>query len=107
MTGTIDREWTPADAARFGAVWGRLGWIGFFLQIALLAVPIFLTIYILSFALGGANFGIGRFLTYASLVLMAFTTFWFYRYTVLAGRLRDGDGSVDVPQIFSTLWIGL
>src|SRR5262245_15424105 len=71
----------------------RLGRIGFWLQIVVGAIPFLLTIYILIFAHypSGPRAGLTfvEYLTVANLLILIFTTWWFYRYTRLAQRITD------------------
>jgi hypothetical protein len=71
-----------------------LGWTGFWAQIAIGSIPVALAIY--SFLFDGSagagtrsGFALVEYLTIAGLLLLAFTTFWFYRYTRLAKRIAD------------------
>ncbi|WP_028744985.1 DUF3611 family protein [Rhizobium mesoamericanum] len=74
----------------------RLGWIGFWMQLAIWLISIGLTVYIFildrdpSLATRGA-FTLVKYLTVASLLVITFTTIWFYRYTMLAGHIADPD----------------
>ena len=80
--------------SRLAGAFLRLGWIGFWLQIAIGSIPLALLIYALVF---GRNDGIGtrgrftllEYLTVGSLLVLAFTTFWFYRYTRLGNRIAE------------------
>src|SRR5262249_8630505 len=72
----------------------RLGWIGFWIQIAIGIVPLTLIIY--AFISGqstdaGTRRGLllVRYLTIAGFLVLMFTTMWFYRYTSLAERISD------------------
>ena len=90
----------------------RLGWIGFWLQLAIGSIPVALLIY--GFLFGGNN-GIGtrgrfaliEYLTLASLLVLAFTTIWFYRYTRLAGRIAEPDRRPSASSIQRIAWIGV
>lgn len=39
--------WPPANPDRLGMTFSKLGWIGFFVQLALLTVPLLLALYML------------------------------------------------------------
>jgi hypothetical protein len=87
----------------------RLGWLGFWMQIAIGAIPVVLTLY--AFVFGSARptgtrsgFPLIQYLTIASLLVLAFTTVWFYRYTRLAARLAwTGVMASTIGIVFSML----
>jgi hypothetical protein len=89
----------------------RLGWIGFWLQIGIGAVPIALLIYA---ALSGGKDGVGTrggfaligWLTIGSLLVLGFTTIWFYRYTRLARRMADPERRPSFRALQRAAWIG-
>ena len=90
----------------------RFGWLGFWLQIAIGAIPIALLIY--AFLFGGADgigtrssFGLIQYLEIGSLLVLAFTTIWFYRYTQLAHRIAMPDLSPSMESLQRTAWIGV
>ena len=90
----------------------RLGWIGFWLQFAIGSIPVALLIYGLLF---GGNDSIGtrgrfaliEYLTIGSLLVLAFTTIWSYRYTRLADRIAEPDRRPSTSSIQRTAWIGV
>jgi hypothetical protein len=94
MFATFREAVRPSKGASLAESFSRLGWIGFWAQIAIGFVPAILTIY--AFAVSrnaGAGtrggFALVDFLTLVSLLVLAFTTIWFYRYTRLARRIAD------------------
>lgn len=100
---------TSADEIKLARVFSRLGWIGFWIQAALFILPIVALIYVLSSRAGASGLPL-RFINYvasAGVAIMAFTTFWSYRYTRLAGRMRDPDARPAWIRVARTLWIGL
>ena len=90
----------------------RLGWIGFWIQIAIGAIPLTLTVYGLVF---GRRTGPGtrgglvliEYLTVAGLVILAFTTVWSYRYTRLARRIADPARRPPQSKVQRSAWIGV
>lgn len=90
----------------------RLGWIGFWLQIAIGLIPVALLIYAFLFG-GNGNirtrgaFALIEFLTIGSLLVLAFTTVWFYRYTRLADQIASPDGRPSTSSIQRIAWIGV
>ena len=96
------------DLAR---AFSRLGWIGFWLQIVMGSIPIALLVYAALF--GDADrvgtrggFALVGYLAIASLLVLAFTTLWFYRYTRLANRIADPDGRPPIRSLQRAAWIG-
>jgi hypothetical protein len=71
----------------------RIGWFGFWLQLAMLLIPILLLIYVLLIGSPESaqrkGIDLSSYLSYGSLLVLLFTTFWFYRYTCLAGKISD------------------
>lgn len=89
----------------------RLGWIGFWLQIAIGAIPVALLIYAFLFGNDGvrtrSGFSLIQYLTIGSLLVLAFTTVWFYRYTRLADQLARPDNRPPASSIQRVAWIGV
>jgi Protein of unknown function (DUF3611) len=90
----------------------RLGWIGFWVQIALGSIPITVGVYALIL---GRNPGAGtrggfpliEYLTFAGLLVLAFTTVWSYRYTRLAQQLADPERRPSQFVVRRAAWIGV
>jgi hypothetical protein len=97
---------TPSSVAK---TFSRLGWIGFWLQVALGAIPLSLTLYALLFA-GEVTRGrllVVEALTIAGLVMLLFTTLWSYRYTRLAKRIADPARRPKQRSVQRAAWIGV
>jgi uncharacterized membrane protein YdjX (TVP38/TMEM64 family) len=84
---------TPSKGSSLARAFSRLGWAGFWMQVVFGSLPIILMVYYLTFSSSGSASRTGlpfvEYLTIANIVLLAFTTFWSYRYTRLAKRLMD------------------
>lgn len=106
MSESLSMQWPPADPNRFGAQFSRLGWLGFYIQLALLAVPILLTIYVL-LRTNPTGIDATNYLSYGSLFVMIFTTYWFFRYTRLGQQIQDPQNCPPQSSVISALWIGL
>ena len=104
-------QWQPSNPERLAKQFSRLGWIGFWMQLALICIPIILLIYVLFFSRPGSGqlmgIDLSDYLSYGSLLVMVFTTFWFYRYTRLAKRIPDSELRPPQSSVEHTLWIGL
>ncbi|NBC14087.1 MAG: DUF3611 family protein [Gammaproteobacteria bacterium] len=89
----------------------KLGWIGFFVQLALLTVPLLLALYMLfGFAPDSpARRGIdlSNYLSWGSLIVTIFTAIWFFRYPRLGRRIADGDPKLSGAAVLKTVWIGI
>ena len=111
MSDETTAPWQPANPAKLAKQFSRLGWIGFWIQLALIIVPVLLLIYLVFFASPDTaqrrGIDLGNYLSYGGLMVMAFTTFWFYRYTRLAERIPDAVKRPTKKAVIRTLWIGL
>jgi hypothetical protein len=102
----------PSRSDSLAAAFSRLGWIGFWVQIALGTIPVVLMIYALAFGRGtggGTRGGLPliEYLTIASLAVLAFTTLWSYRYTRLAKRIADPLRRPSQVAVERTVWMGV
>ena len=103
--------WRPENPERLAKRFSRLGWLGFWIQLTLLVVPILLLVYVLFFSGPDSaqrrGIDLSNYLSYGSLLVMLFTTFWFYRYTRLAKRIAVPELCPPQSSVVRTLWIGL
>ena len=84
----------PSEDRSLAPAFSRLGWIGFWMQVVIGAVPLTLVTYAFLFGAARAagtrsGFPLIQYLTVVGLLVLAFTTIWFYRYTRLSVRLAD------------------
>lgn len=111
MSNGSSVEWSQADRDAMAGHFWRLGWTGFLMQVALLAVPVLLAIYVLvpsvTSTTGLKGIDLSNYLSYGSLLIMIFTTYLFYRYTRLGQRINDPSRSPSHSSIVSTLWVGI
>src|SRR5262249_61715369 len=94
MLKALQKTLRPSANDSLARAFSRLGWLGFWMQVAVGAVPVVLILY--SFIFGSARpagtrscFPLIQYLTIASLKVIAFTTVWSYRYTRLPTRIGD------------------
>ena len=103
--------WHPSNPEGLAKQFSRLGWIGVWTQIALLCIPILLLIYVLLLrgpeSAEQRGIDLSNYLSNSSLLIMLFTTLWFYRYTRLAERIVDPELRPPLSSVLRTLWIGL
>lgn len=111
MPNNPDAQWQPANPQGLAKRFTSLGWIGFWTQLILLAIPIALLVYVLLLSDPGSaqrrGIDLSNYLSYGSLLVMLFTTFWFFRYTRLGNRIADADSRPSQSAVLRTLWIGL
>ena len=111
MQNNLSTPWQPANPDRLAKQFSRLGWIGFWIQFALLAIPIVLLVYVLFVSSPESaqrrGIDLSNYLSFGSLLVMVFTTFWFYRYTRLGKRIADPALRPPQSSALRTLWIGL
>jgi hypothetical protein len=111
MSKEPKEKWRPSNPESISRQFSRLGWIGFWMQIALVSMPVILLVYVLLVSspdsAQGKGIDLSNYLSYGSLVVMLFTIFWFYRYTRLAQRIVDPELCPPLSSVMRTLWIGL
>jgi hypothetical protein len=77
----------------------------------LLSVPIILLLYVLFLSspesVARKGLDLSDYLSYGSLIVMVFTTFWFYLYTRLSKRIVDPDSRPSSHSVQRRIWIGL
>lgn len=101
-----------SELTSLAKTFSRLGWIGFWLQIVIGSIPLLLTVYVFVFArlpAGSPRAGLAlvEYLTIASLLILVFTTVWFYRYTRLAKRIADPQSCPPAPSVTQSVRTGL
>lgn len=104
------REHGAATAGRaLGNTFRRVGWFGFWTQICVAVIPIFVLVVIFGtvrgFTLPGARMPILGWLSLLSVLILAFTTLWSRRYMAIGKRLETG--SVDMAALSKAVWTGL
>jgi Protein of unknown function (DUF3611) len=112
MLQTLRRIWRPSISDSLANAFSRLGWIGFWIQVAIGLIPLTLIVYAFIF---GRNAGAGTrgglllvgYLTIAGFLVLVFTTIWSYRYTRLAERIADSTQRPSVFLVQQAAWIGV
>ena len=101
----------PSGLDSLARTFSRLGRIGFWMQIVMGSMPFLLTIYILIFAHSPsgprAGLALVEYLTVANLLILIFTTVWFYRYARLAQRIADPASRLSASSVTRCVWTGL
>lgn len=103
--------WQPVKPEKLSRQFSRLGWLGFWIQVAMLAVPLLLLIYVLFLrspeSAQRLGIDLSNYLSYGSLLVMVFTTLWFFRYTRIGKRIADPEQRPPRAAVERTLWVGL
>ncbi len=99
------------DRLKLAAQFRRFGAIGFWVQLGIGAVlgligALFFIANAAQAQPGGQQGFIGQ-IAMASLPILAFTTFWFWRYRRIGARLRDDPAKVDLASLPRKVWIGI
>jgi len=111
MSNTVTAPWQPSKPQSLAKHFSCLGWVGFWMQLAMVVIPIALLIYVLFFSSPESaqrrGIELGNYMSYGGLLVMLFTILWFYRYTRLAKRIVDPELRPPQASLIRTLWIGL
>ena len=85
--------WPPSNPGSLARQFSRLGWIGFWMQLVLVSIPVILILYVLFIGSPESaqrkGIDLSNYLSYGSLLVMLFTIYWFCRYTRLAKRIVE------------------
>ena len=112
MQAEFKNELALSSAGSPAKAFWRLGWISFWAQIGFGSLPVILAVYAVIF---GRNTGVGTragnpfigYLTFADLLVLAFTTVWSYRYTRLGQQLADSERRPSRLVLHRAAWIGV
>jgi Protein of unknown function (DUF3611) len=111
MLQKLQNAITPATGSSLAKALYRLGWIGFWLQIAIGSLPILLMAYSFTFAGSGgvsrSGLAFVEYLTLVNLAILLFTIFWSYRYTRLARKIMDPERRPSESSVIGAVWTGV
>jgi hypothetical protein len=112
MLRTLQNVLSSPGTRSLARAYSRLGRIGFWMQIAIGSIPVALFVYgfiVDRSSRGGTRggFALIDYLTLASLLILAFTTIWFYRYTRLAKRISNPERRPPELALQRATWIGV
>ncbi|MEE4603899.1 MAG: DUF3611 family protein [Desulfobacteraceae bacterium] len=103
--------WPPSNPGSLAGQFSRLGWIGFWMQLVLVSIPVILILYVLFIGSPESaqrkGIDLSNYLSYGSLLVMLFTIYWFYRYTRLAKQIVEPESCPPQASVMQTLWVGL
>jgi len=112
MLQMLRRILRPSINDSLAQAFSRLGWLGFWIQVAIGSIPFALIIYAFVFGRdAGAGtrggFALVRYLAVAGLLVLAFTTLWSYWYTRIAKRIADATRRPSEQSVQRAVWIGV
>jgi hypothetical protein len=112
MLQMLRRILRPSINDSLSQAFSRLGWLGFWIQVAIGSIPFALIIYAFVFGRdAGAGtrggFALVRYLAVAGLLVLAFTTLWSYWYTRIAKRIADATRRPSEQSVQRAVWIGV
>jgi hypothetical protein len=111
MLGKLIASLHGSRADSLARTFSRLGWTGFWVQVALSFVPLLVMIYMLifsgSFVNPRAGLPLVEYLTLVDLLLLLFVIVWFFRYTRIAKGLADPVTRPSESSLVATVWTGL
>lgn len=111
MSSDVTTPWQPVNPEKLAKQFTRLGWLGFWIQLALLAIPLLLLVYVLVLrspeSAQQSEIDLSNYLSNGSLLVMVFTTLWFLRYVRVGKRIADPDRRPPRSSVERTLWVGL
>jgi hypothetical protein len=112
MLRTLWKILRPSSSDSLAKAFSRLGWIGFWIQIAIGSIPVILIIYAVIFGRNSSagtrgGFLLVEYLTIAGLMVLVFTTIWSYRYTRLAEQIADSTRRPSEFAVQRIAWVGV
>jgi hypothetical protein len=111
MLHRLGNLFRPSKGRSLARAFSRLGWVSFWIQLVVGSALILGIAYYFVFsraALSTDNaLPFVAYLTLIDLLIMAFTTFWSYRYTRLGRRLVDPERRPADSYVIGTVWTGV
>jgi hypothetical protein len=111
MLENLTNDLKESSYASLSRTFSRLGWCGFWIQVAIGALPALLMAYFFAFAGSPsgprAGFRLVEFMTLVSLAMLVFTTIWSYRYTRLGKRIALSESRPTDNALSRAAWIGI
>jgi uncharacterized membrane protein len=107
--GGEDLQSAPKRA--IGKSFRKIGWLGFWTQVFVAIIPILVFSAIFAatrgFSLPGGRMDVLGWFSLLSVLILAFTTFWSWRYRTIGRRLESGEAALDPGALSKTVWTGL
>jgi hypothetical protein len=110
VEGAREQRAVVADRG-LGRTFRRVGWLGFWAQIAVALVPIVVVATLFGafrgFALPGARLDILGWFSLLSLLILLFTIFWSRRYIRIGRAIETAADAPDHAALTRTVWVGM
>lgn len=105
----MSRQMSATVLEKLSRSFVRVGWVSFWIQLALALVPAFVFAYTIYSKLIGAvvRYGLSHYLAFIGLGILVFTTIWSLRYVRFGKRIRDVERRPTRARINRLLWVGL
>jgi len=111
MLDNLRESITPLKAKSLAGSFKFLGWTGFWLQVVFGSLPVIMMIYYFAFSRSATGFRNGmafvEYLTVVDLLLLLFTIYWSYRYTLLAREIKDPAKPPTLSKVIGVVWAGV
>ena len=111
MLDNLQSKVKPSTSTSLARAFTRLGWTGFWLQVVMGSLAVLFMLYYFAFSpsagSGSRGFSFMEWLTIANLVILAFTTFWSYRYTKVGQRIADPAQRPPEASVVKLVWTGV
>jgi hypothetical protein len=111
MSQPLPHAVTPPKGGSLARVFSQLGWIGFWIQVVFGSLPILLMIYYFTFSSNvsvvRSGFPFIEYLALANLLILLFTLYWSYGYTMVARKIADPVRRPAETAVVRTVWIGI
>ena len=111
MTENLNDSLKETTYSGLALTFHRLGWCGFWTQVVVGSIPTILISYLFFFTRSTTTPRVGfrfvEYLTVTSLLVLLFTTIWFFRYTRLAKRITTPEHRPTNDFLSRTAWTGI
>lgn len=111
MLSKLLQSLTASNDDGLARTFSRLGRTGFWAQVVMGSFTVVLMIYFFIFANSPtgprAGLPVVEYLALVNIAVLVFTTFWFHRYTRIAGQIADPQLRPSRMSLTKTVWTGL
>jgi hypothetical protein len=102
--------WQPERPAELGRLFERIGRLGFWIQFVLLVLTVVFGLWVFSMrpaSDAAAGVGMRNVLSFSSLAVLVFTTYWCRRYAAVGPRIASETERPTFARVKKMLWTGL
>jgi len=111
MIDALNAELASPGDGRLGRTFRRIGWLGFWVQLVIGSIPLIIgaTLFLFnrSALIPGGSLNLIGLLALASMLILAFTTLWFWRYVRVGRSIEQGDSKWTPSKLSRIVWTGL